>query len=58
MAEIYTKGTRIWIAEKDQGWISAEIISCTPTPDGIKLLFIDERGKVGHFEIICIFFEV
>ena len=48
MAEnIYTKGTRVWFEDKDHAWISAEVLSATKgTDDIIKLLFIDERGKV------------
>lgn len=48
MAEnIYSKGTRVWFADKDQGWISAEVTTVTRNPDDtIKLLFVDERGKV------------
>lgn len=47
MTEVYTKGTRIWIADKDQGWISAEITSNAPVGDNaLKLTFVDERGKV------------
>lgn len=47
MAEVYTKGTRIWIADKDQGWISAEVTQATPGAAGsVKLQFIDDRGKV------------
>jgi hypothetical protein len=48
MAEnIYSKGTRVWFEDKDHAWISAEVLSATKgTDDIIKLLFIDERGKV------------
>lgn len=48
MAEnIYSKGTRVWFSDKDQGWISAEVTTATRNPDDtIKLLFLDERGKV------------
>ncbi|PCH38788.1 myosin 5 [Wolfiporia cocos MD-104 SS10] len=47
MAEnIYSKGTRVWFADKEQGWISAEVTSVTRNPDDtVKLTFIDERGK-------------
>ncbi|KIO19182.1 hypothetical protein M407DRAFT_31169 [Tulasnella calospora MUT 4182] len=46
MTEVYTKGTRIWIADKDQGWISAEITAAAPVSDkALKLTFVDERGK-------------
>ncbi|KAI0736473.1 P-loop containing nucleoside triphosphate hydrolase protein [Fomitopsis betulina] len=47
MAEnIYSKGTRVWFSDKDQGWISAEVTTATRNPDDtIKLLFLDERGK-------------
>jgi hypothetical protein len=48
MAEnIYSKGTRVWFEDKDQAWISAEVTSFTKAPDdSIKLVFLDERGKV------------
>jgi myosin-5 len=48
MAEnIYSKGTRVWFPDKDQGWISAEVTSATRgANDTFKLAFVDERGKV------------
>ena len=48
MAEnIYSKGTRVWFPDKELGWISAEVTSVTRTDDTVKLVFVDERGKVG-----------
>lgn len=48
MAEhIYSKGTRVWFPDKEQGWISAEVTSVTRGADeAFKLGFVDERGKV------------
>lgn len=48
MAEnIYSKGTRVWFEDKDHAWISAEVLSVSKaTDDTIKLVFVDERGKV------------
>jgi len=48
MAEnIYSKGTRVWFEDKDQAWISAEVLSVSKGADDfIKLGFIDEHGKV------------
>jgi len=48
MAEhIYSKGTRVWFPDKEQGWISAEVTSVTRGADEtFKLAFVDERGKV------------
>ncbi len=48
MAEnIYSKGTRVWFEDKDHAWISAEVLSVTKgNDDTIKLVFVDERGKV------------
>ena len=48
MAEhIYSKGTRVWFPDKEQGWISAEVTSVTRgVNDTFKLVFVDERGKV------------
>ncbi|PFH50480.1 hypothetical protein AMATHDRAFT_75565 [Amanita thiersii Skay4041] len=47
MAEnIYSKGTRVWFEDKDQAWISAEVVSVTKgSDDTLKLVFVDERGK-------------
>lgn len=49
MAEnIYSKGTRVWFTDKDQGWISAEVTNVVRVSDAvIKLTFVDERGKVS-----------
>lgn len=48
MAEnIYSKGTRVWFEDKEQAWVSAEVTSVTKgNDDAIKLVFLDERGKV------------
>lgn len=48
MAEnIYSKGTRVWFEDKEQAWVSAEVTSVTKGNDNaIKLVFLDERGKV------------
>ena len=45
---IYSKGTRVWLTDKEQGWISAEVVQVTKGEnDAIKLIFLDERGKVS-----------
>ncbi len=51
MAEnIYSKGTRVWFEDKDHAWISAEVLSITKAADDtVKILFVDERGKVLSF---------
>jgi len=48
MAEhIYSKGTRVWFPDKEQGWVSGEVTSATRgANDTFKLAFVDERGKV------------
>jgi len=48
MAEnIYSKGTRVWFTDKEQGWISAEVTNIVRgSEDKIKLIFVDDRGKV------------
>ncbi|KAI0303456.1 P-loop containing nucleoside triphosphate hydrolase protein [Multifurca ochricompacta] len=47
MAEnIYSKGTRVWFTDKEQGWISAEVTNLVRGfDDKIKLIFLDDRGK-------------
>ncbi len=49
MAEnIYSKGTRVWFTDKEQGWISAEVTNILRgSDDKIKLTFVDDRGKVS-----------
>jgi hypothetical protein len=49
MAEnIYSKGTRVWFEDKEQAWLSAEVTQVAKGPDdSIKLVFVDERGKVS-----------
>ncbi|THH10840.1 hypothetical protein EW145_g1058 [Phellinidium pouzarii] len=43
---IYSKGTRVWFTDKEQGWISAEVVQVSKGDnDAIKLVFVDERGK-------------
>lgn len=42
----YTKGTRAWFPDKDEGWLSAELQEKDVSPNGsVKLLFIDDHGK-------------
>ena len=52
MAEnIYSKGTQVWFPDKELSWISGEVTSVTRNPDdSIKLVCVDERGKVGNFQ--------
>jgi myosin-5 len=49
MAEnIYSKGTRVWFTDKEQGWISGEVTNVVRSSDEkIKLTFLDDRGKVS-----------
>jgi myosin V len=49
MAEnIYSKGTRVWFTDKEQGWISAEVTNVIKgSDDKIKLIIVDDRGKVS-----------
>ena len=62
MAEnIYSKSTRVWFEDKDHAWISAEVVSVTRgSDDNIKLVFVDERGKVLFFGLFhtCVFILV
>lgn len=49
MAEnIYSKGTQVWFPDKELSWISGEVTAVTRNADDtVKLVFQDERGKVG-----------
>lgn len=49
MAEhVYAKGTRVWFEDKEQAWLSAEVTQVVRSEDAIKLVFLDERGKVRN----------
>ena len=57
MAEnIYSKGTQVWFPDKELSWISGEVTSATRNADdSVKLVFLDERGKVCTAPImLCI----
>lgn len=44
--DAYTKGTRAWFPDKDEGWLSAELQEKDVSSSGaIKLSFIDDHGK-------------
>ncbi|SRR6266849_7986974 len=45
---IYSKGTRVWFTDKEQGWISAEVTNILRSSgEKIKITFVDDRGKVS-----------
>ncbi|KAF8599055.1 myosin 5 [Ceratobasidium sp. AG-I] len=50
MSDIYTRGTRVWIVDKDSGWISAEVQNITRTDTKIKIVLQDERGKEHNID--------
>lgn len=45
MAEVYSKGTRVWLPDNG-AWISGEVTASKIAGDDVKLTLIDERGKV------------
>jgi hypothetical protein len=48
MTENYSKGTRVWFPDKEQGWLSAEVQAIAKgSKDGVKITFVDDRGKVN-----------
>ncbi|KAI8988583.1 P-loop containing nucleoside triphosphate hydrolase protein [Mycotypha africana] len=49
--EIYTKGTRAWFPDKDEGWVSATCSSTEISDDNVKLVFEEDTdGKEHVFE--------
>ncbi|CEL51514.1 hypothetical protein RSOLAG1IB_00049 [Rhizoctonia solani AG-1 IB] len=50
MSDVYTRGTRVWIADKDSGWISGEVQSFIRTDAKIKITLQDERGKEHNID--------
>jgi hypothetical protein len=47
MADVYSKGTRVWFPDKELCWISGEVTGVVKGANGaLKLTFLDERGKV------------
>ncbi|KAJ3710358.1 P-loop containing nucleoside triphosphate hydrolase protein [Lentinula guzmanii] len=49
MAEsIYSKGTQVWLEDKEQGWIHGEVFSCSSSAHGddtLELTFVNDREK-------------
>jgi hypothetical protein len=47
MLELYPPGTRVWLADNDQGWISGTVVAATgvPTTNGMQLKVQDDHGK-------------
>jgi hypothetical protein len=37
----------VWIADRDSGWISAEVQNVTRADNKVKIVLQDERGKVS-----------
>ncbi|KAJ7678476.1 P-loop containing nucleoside triphosphate hydrolase protein [Mycena rosella] len=46
MTTLYSPGARIWLEDSEQGWIPAEVSSCTKAAsDTLTLVVTDENGK-------------
>ncbi|KAI9478230.1 MAG: P-loop containing nucleoside triphosphate hydrolase protein [Benjaminiella poitrasii] len=49
--EVYTKGTKAWFADKEEGWVSASCISNKTEDDKVRITFEDDNdGKEHVFE--------
>ncbi|KAJ7116423.1 P-loop containing nucleoside triphosphate hydrolase protein [Mycena epipterygia] len=52
MTTLYSPGTRVWWEDSQQGWVPAEVSSCTKTSaDTFTLVVTDENGKVQYHTI-------
>ncbi|KAI9315178.1 P-loop containing nucleoside triphosphate hydrolase protein [Dichotomocladium elegans] len=41
--EVYTKGTRVWFEDADEAWVSASAVSKEITPQGVKIIFVNDE---------------
>lgn len=44
--EVYSKGTKAWFPDKEEGWVSTTCVSNKTTDDNITLAFEDDSGRV------------
>lgn len=45
-AEVYTKGTKAWFPDDQEGWVSATCVSNTITDDGkVRIVFEDDNDQ-------------
>lgn len=43
--EVYTKGTKAWFPDKEEGWVSASCLSKKIENDKVTLLFEDDNDS-------------
>lgn len=43
--EVYTKGTKAWFPDKEEGWVSASCISNTTENNKVTIVFEDDNDK-------------
>lgn len=43
--EVYTKGTKAWFPDKEEGWVSASCISNTTENNKVTIVFEDDKDK-------------
>ncbi|CAG8478778.1 2502_t:CDS:10 [Paraglomus occultum] len=43
--EIYVKGTKVWLTDDKEGWVSGELVTKEVNGEKVKLTFKTERGK-------------
>lgn len=43
--EVYTKGTKAWFPDKEDGWVSASCISNTTENNKVTIVFEDDKDK-------------
>lgn len=44
--EVYTKGTKAWFPDKEEGWISASCLSNKIENDKVTLMFEDDSDSL------------
>jgi len=44
--EIYVKGTKVWLTDDKDGWVSGELVTKEVNGEKVKLTFKTERGNV------------
>lgn len=46
MLDRYPPGTKVWVADNDQSWISCKVTFAADVGNGVQLKVEDDRGKV------------
>jgi hypothetical protein len=49
----YSKGTKCWFPDKDEGWISGELVEKNVSGDKVSLKFVGQNGQVSSYRSLA-----